>query len=59
MSCARGRDAPVERAEGDVRSVVTECDQVRSLQDKAPLGSSESACAAGDRVSLRDCDVTK
>ena len=26
VSCARGSDAPVERAEGDVRSVGTECD---------------------------------
>jgi len=59
VSGARGSDAPAERAEGDVRSVGAECDEMRALQDKAPLGSSESTRAARNCVSLSDRNVAK
>ena len=49
----------MERAEGDVRSVGTACEEMRSLQDKAPLGSSESTRAAVNCVSLRQGNVAQ
>ena len=48
----------MERAEGDVRCVTTECYGVQALQDKAPLGSRESTRAASNGVNLRDSDDT-
>ncbi len=49
----------MERAEGDVRSVGTECYDVCSVQDKVTLGSGESTRATSNGVNLRERNVTK
>ena len=40
--CARGSNRPLEPAEGDVRSIVTERPDVRAVHGKAPLGRPEN-----------------
>ena len=53
MSCTRESNGPVERAEGGKRYQV-----FQDLQNKAPLGSRESACATGNGVNFRDAKDT-
>ena len=53
VSCARRSNGPVERAEGDVGSVSTGCQDVGSLQDKVTLSSGESTRTTRN-VNLRD-----
>ena len=54
VSCTRGSNGPLETAEGDVRSIVTECPDVRAVHGKAPLVRRESTRPTSNGVNFRE-----
>ena len=53
MSCTRGSNGPLKPAEGDVRSIVTERPDVRTVHGKAALGARESTRPTSNGVNFR------
>jgi hypothetical protein len=54
VGCPRGSNGALERAGGDVRSIVTGCHDMYAVHRKAPAGIRESTRPTGNRVILRD-----
>ena len=52
--CARGSNRPLEPAEGDVRSIVTECPDVRAVHGKVPLGARDSPRPTDNGANFRE-----